>query len=619
MNRTVLRGIVLLVLAGFVLAAMLWPGRKIVRHGENLDPWVLVSYTPDTHYGCYLGNGLISTRLLGDGAGSEGGAQLPCFVAGLYNDEKLTATPTWSDLRFYDGRTQFVLDSAQDYRQSLDMRTGILTTQATWRAGDKTLKGTIQVMALRHKPNVGVVVAEVVPDFDGGFSADTIIGPPGSGLTPQHLDITADSSRLTECYRTRDGKLYLGFSICHGAGRTWVVKRRGTARSLSESINANRGKAIKVESFAALAVGPTEEQATDAAGAALSEAPAAGYLEAHKAAWSKLWQKDIVIGGPRQDQQVIHSCMFYLLESVREGSEWSIPPMGLSNDAFNGHVFWDADVWMFPALILQHPELARSIVDYRHNTLPGAMANAKADGFSGAEYAWESGCAGREDIQPGLVYKNERHIDGDVALAQWQYYLATGEVKWLKDRGYPVIEATADYWLSRAKLVKDKEQGDRYEILRVVPPDENADLVDNNAYTNVIAKMNLRIAVAAAKMTGADADPRWSEVASKMYVPYDAAKQRFAAFDGYRGIEAKQADTELLIYPLQYKIDAADMIHIYKNTFSFYAPRVMKNGPAMTSSAESVIAARLGEGAVAYSCFGKKLQAILAWTVQLLQ
>ena len=93
--------------------------------------------------------------------------------------------------------------------------------------------------------------------------------------------------------------------------------------------------------------------------------------------------------------------MFYILESVREGSEWSIPPMGLSNDAFSGHIFWDADTWMFPALILQHPELARAIVDYRYNTLLGATANAKADGFAGAEYAWESGYTGREDISAG--------------------------------------------------------------------------------------------------------------------------------------------------------------------------------------------------------------------------
>ena len=207
MHRSVLRGVVLIIIALVALAVLLlMPGKKPIRHAPNTDPWVLVSYFPDKQYGTYLGNGLISTRILGDGVGSEGGKQLPCYVAGLYNAEKLVSAPTWSDVRFYDGSTQFVLDSAQDYSQKLDMHTGILTTEGTWRAGSKTLKGTIQVMALRHAPNVGVVSAEMVPDFDGSFSADTLIGAPGAGLSPEQMDISSaqggmrQTGSLTECY-----------------------------------------------------------------------------------------------------------------------------------------------------------------------------------------------------------------------------------------------------------------------------------------------------------------------------------------------------------------------------------------------------------------------------------
>ena len=251
----------------------------------------------------------------------------------------------------------------------------------------------------------------------------------------------------------------------------------------------------------------------------------------------------------------------------------------------------------------------RSIVDYRYNTLPGALANAKAHGLAGAEYAWESGQTGREDTPEGLVYKNERHINGDIALCQWQYYLATGDLDWLKTKGYPVLKATADYWISRAKWNPEKN---RYEILQVVPPDENADLINNSDYTNIIAHMNLRLAHEAAKLIGSSPNPKWSQVAEKMYIPYDSKNKRFIAFDGYKdNWQAKQADTELIIYPLQYKINGQDMTYIYKNTFDYYSKRLHKNGPAMSTSAYSVIAARLGQCDIAYGEFLKSYKPYL--------
>jgi len=143
----------------------------------------------------------------------------------------------------------------------------------------------------------------------------------------------------------------------------------------------------------------------------------------------------------------------------------------------------------------------------------------------------------------------------------------------------------------------------RCEIKQVVPPDENADRVNNSAYTNAIAKMNLEIASRAAKLTGEAANPKWREVAAKLYIPFDAKAKRFIAFDGYKGWKAKQADTELLAYPLQFALPGQDMTAIYRSTFDFYAPKVMPKGPAMSYSAHSVIAARLGQRDRAYKDF----------------
>ena len=576
-----------------ILVMMLVPKHTKKVHSPNDDPWLLVSYDPNNKYGTYLGNGFISTRILGDGVGSQNGQPLPCYMAGLYDDEKLIQMPTWSDLRFYDGKTQFKIDKDADYKQVLNMKTGIFTTYATWRAGNKTLKGKIEVIVSRARPNVGLVRAELTPNFDGSVRIETPEQASGLQQVPSSM-----SGKATTVYRTATTSNYVALShvlVCEQEHTRLQASLDG--RGMPVRVAGDRR--LLVNSFAAISQGSTSEFAQRMLTADLPSLINTGdsFVSAHKAAWAKLWQHDIIIDGPKKDQQAIHSCMFYLLQSVREGSQWSITPMGLSNNAYM-HVFWDADTWMFPALILQHPELARSIVDYRYNTLPAAMANAKAHGYAGAEYAWESGMTGKEDTAPGLVYRNERHIDGDVALAQWQYYLATNDLNWLKTRGFAVIKATADYWASRAVSVNG-----RYEIKQVVPPDENANLVNNSAYTNAIAKMNLEIASRAAKLIGLAANPKWSTVAGKMYIPFDAKTERFVAFDGYKGMKAKQADTELLAYPLQFSIPGKNMTDIYKNTLDFYAPKVLPKGPAMSTSAHSVITARLKDSARAYDYF----------------
>ena len=597
MDRGARKGMAVVVVVLIAIAAMLlMPGHKKV-HPPNDDPWVLVSYDPDNPVGTYLGNGFISTRIMGDGVGSQtktmpdGSVKtepLPCYMAGLYDDEKLVPIPTWSDLRFYDGKTQFRVDKNADYRQSLDMRTGILTTEATWRAGRKRLTGKIEVIVSRARPDIGIVRASLVPHYRGSVIC-----------TLRLADLRGAKSFIASMSDNR-----VGSNICMAASIVWI---EGTS---STGVTSTALQVRPDERFAATAVvsimrPPVHVDVTDLIPLCKDPGPT---IAAHKAAWAKLWRKDIKIDGSKRDQQAVRSCMFYLLQSVREGSQWSIPPMGLSNNTFSGHVFWDADTWMFPALILQHPELARSIVDYRYNTLKGAMENAKASGHAGAEYAWESGYTGKEDTPPHLVYRHERHINGDVALAQWQYYLATNDLAWLKSRGFPVLKATADYWVSRVTFVPDKG---RYEIKQVVPPDENAELVDNSVYTNAIAKMNLQIAARAAKLCGAAANPKWTEVADKLYIPFDDQKKRFIAHDGYKGIEAKQADAELLAYPLQFEMPGYVMPFVYTNTYQYYAPKVFKVGPAMTSSAHSVIAARLGLGDEAYKQFVKSYKPFL--------
>ena len=305
--------------------------------------------------------------------------------------------------------------------------------------------------------------------------------------------------------------------------------------------------------------------------------------------WAHFWQtSDIVISGDPEAQQVTHANLFYLLSSTYPGSDHSIPPMGLSSDIYGGHIFWDAEVWMMPALIVQHPDYAKSIIDYRFKTLSQAKKNAKAHGFVGAEYAWESADTGAE-MAPA-EFSQERHITADVGWAAWQYYLWTGDNAYLQKQGWPVLQATAAYWVSRVTHGADG----KYHIEKVISPDETAGVVSDDAYTNAVVQANLRAATAAAQTVGQGADPRWSLIADALFFPQDKARGIPAenAAPMTDRFSAKQADTLLLIHPLNKAIDPVTA----GKMLDFYSAHTIKNGPAMTASIQAVVAAKLGRG-----------------------
>ncbi|BDI33871.1 hypothetical protein CCAX7_59220 [Capsulimonas corticalis] len=312
--------------------------------------------------------------------------------------------------------------------------------------------------------------------------------------------------------------------------------------------------------------------------------------------WAGVWdQSDIAIDGDPEAQQVVHSNLFYLLSSTYPGSDHSIPPMGLSSSVYQGHIFWDAEIWMFPALIAQHPDLAKSVINYRFARLEQARKNAAHHKFAGAEYPWESAVSG-EEVAPE-EFSHERHITADVAYAAWQYYLWTGDKNYLREEGWPILQATAQYWASR--VTKDGDGS--YHIRQVMPPDETAGVVDDDAYTNGAARYNLNAATAAAGALGLSADPKWADIADALITLSDADRGIPAehAGDITDRFSAKQADTLLLVHPLNEKFDAATT----GKMLDFYATHTIKTGPAMTSCIHSIVASELDRGSEALEYF----------------
>lgn len=319
-------------------------------------------------------------------------------------------------------------------------------------------------------------------------------------------------------------------------------------------------------------------------------------LQFHTQAWEKLWESDIQIEGDAEAQQDVRSMLYHLYSFVREGNAYSPSPMGLSGLGYNGHVFWDTELWMYPSLLVLQPGMAKSMIEYRFKRLEAAKRNAFSKGYKGAMYPWESAETGVEETPVwALSGPFEHHITACVGIAAWNYYCVTQDKQWLREKGWPILQATADFWASRV----ERNGAGKYDINNVVAADEWAENVNNNAFTNAAAKANLQFATEAAKLLGVAADLDWAHVAANIPILKfaDGVTREHATYNG-EGI--KQADVNLLAYPLKEVTDPKAI----KKDLNYYETRVPNEGtPAMTQAVFSLLYARLGDAEKAHHWF----------------
>ncbi|MES2127500.1 MAG: glycoside hydrolase family 65 protein [Pseudomonadota bacterium] len=321
---------------------------------------------------------------------------------------------------------------------------------------------------------------------------------------------------------------------------------------------------------------------------------------AHEAAWADLWKSDIVIDGDEQAQRDVRAMLYHLYAFTRAGSGYSLSPMGLSGLGYNGHVFWDAELWMYPPLLVLHPEIARSLLDYRFARLDAARRNAFRHGYQGAMFPWESASEGEEATPVwALTGPFQQHITACVGWAFWKYYQATHDKDWLRERGYPVLKEVADFWASR---VERKGPG-RYQINNVIGADEWQENIDNNAFTNGMAITVLRYAADAARALGVAPNPDWEHVAANIPIPAfpDGTTREHERYDG---VPIKQADVNLLAYPLSIVSDPAKVAR----DLAYYEPRISAEGPAMSHAILATLHARAGRADQAYALWLKSFR-----------
>lgn len=319
-------------------------------------------------------------------------------------------------------------------------------------------------------------------------------------------------------------------------------------------------------------------------------------MQAHYRLWDELWQSDIRIEGDDDAQRIVRFALFNLYSSCRGGSRLSIPPMGLSLQGYNGHIFWDTELWMYPPMLLLNQDIARSMLDYRFDRLPAARKKALAYGYRGAMFPWESDDSGEEATPThALTGPFEHHITADIGIACWNYYCVTRDVRWLQREGYPLLKEIADFWTSRVT----RNQDGSYSIHNVTGADEYANGVTDNAFTNGAASLALKYACQAAEICGEKVPEIWREIGENIRVlQFENGVTR--EHSTYKGEMIKQADANLLAYPLGVITDE----YRQRQDLEYYAERIdQKDGPAMSYSVYCVQYARMGEADKAYEMF----------------
>ena len=341
-------------------------------------------------------------------------------------------------------------------------------------------------------------------------------------------------------------------------------------------------------------------------------------LQLYYNSWDEIWSTgNVQVEGDLELARVLLGSQYYLYTSLPFPSLSARPlpqfcgmsPGGLSygfkGHDYQGHSFWDTSIWMYPPILVLQPSMARSLIDYRWERLGAALDYASSTGWSGARFPWESAFTGGE-VCPDWAAEtrdNQHHITGDVSFALTQFLAVTGNTQMFSDTlnmksGCQFVRAMAEFWANRATY---NEATGKFDINQVMGPDEYHGTTNNNVYTNVVGGMAIYFARYAACVAGCEDIPEdWIEVAMKLSLQYDEARDYHPQYEGYEaGTTIKQADTILVGYPLMYQMNVSTR----QNDLQMYEGATDIGGPAMTWGMHAVGHLELGEEEQAVDLF----------------
>ena len=487
------------------------------------------------------------------------------------------------------------------WSQRFDLRNAMLATNVDLN-GKASFKYT--VLALRQLPYNAMSVVEVMPYKDITLKVENVYGIPeemsdvrssfGEGA---QLVYQLNAATRTKMHRVSSSSMFMFDGDEPQVGRVEESGRDG----MCFFVKLKKGEPYRFALVGAVCstqdfkdpVNESKRLTTFAYKSSIDY-----LLDNHRKAWADLWKGDVIIEGDPESQIDIRHALYQLYSITRDNCPVGIAPMGLSSsEGYNGHYFWDTELWMYPPILLMNPEAGRSLMDYRAGCLPQARQNALNHGYKGAMYPWEADTSG-EECTPvwALTGTYEHHITADIGIAMWNYYCVTGDKNWLRETAWPVLRNIGDFWVSRAVRNDDGS----FSILNVVAADEYAENVDDNAFTNGAAKRVLNNVYRAAQVLGHKADPRWKEVADGLVFTYNAEGVTME-YTGYSGQTIKQTDVNMLAYPLGVITDRDQIVR----DIDYYFDRIDPNGPAMSNAIIAVLHARLCDPETAFKVFKK--------------
>ncbi|MGG9972059.1 glycosyl hydrolase family 65 protein [Ferruginibacter sp. SUN002] len=576
----------------------------------------------------------------------------------------------YTKLTVDDNEVSALTSLVKRHSQTLGLVNAVFERETVYEVNGKVLTVNTARFLCADKPNIGIIKYSFSVDKKASIKINTGIDCNIWDLNGKHLvDLQLEKNNdalLVQAVTNELRKKVVVAEMIDASFGTEVheVKNNQNLRVLS--LDAAAGKVYTFYKYFSVFTenDSVDGSLTEAAINSVKAVRVVGYeknLAEHNAAWAKKWAYcDVLIDGDAEAQQALRYSIFQLLiVAPVNGSANSIPARALSGQVYKGAIFWDTEMFMFPFFLYTYPEKAVELMRYRIKTLDGARRKAKTEsvGFEGAFYAWES----QDDGDDACTYFNigdpntgrdlrthfrdkQVHISGDVAIAMWEYFKLTGDDSLLLEGGAEVILECARFYFSYAYFNRNKN---RFEILDVIGPDEYHERVNNNAFTNMVAKATFEIANATVKylkqnhqeafntlitkINIANELPLFVEAEKLLYIPQpDKHTKVIEQFDTYfklKEISIKELKSKM-IHPNEYlgagqglavptqvikQADVVMMLNMFKDRYpkeikkanwEYYEPRT-EHGSSLSACAYAMVATEFGNTDFAYEYFLK--------------
>jgi len=483
--------------------------------------------------------------------------------------QTIVNVPDTTLLKLYVDDEPLYLPSARltDYRRTLDFRTGLLKRTMNWStpSGKQVRITSERLVSLEHR-HVGAIRYEVESDVDAPIvissqilnrqdSRDTDEQSNGNGSDPRrargftgrvlnardHVDVDL---RVVTGYRTSNSRMSLGVGIEHAVetDNEWY-SQRSWGEDLSKVVfivSAHAGVPVRITKYFTYHTSDNvpPQELTDRCNRTLDRMIRTGYttlVHEQEVQLRDFWYRsDVVVDAEPRVQQAIRWNLFQLCQASARAETTGIPAKGLTGQAYEGHYFWDTDIYVAPFLTYTDPRIARNLIRFRHSMLDKARQRAAELSESGALFPWRT-INGEEASSYYAAGTAQYHINADIAYAVQHYVQTRGDDELLSEVGAEILVETARLWIDLGFF--NPETG-AFHIHGVTGPDEYTTVVNDNTFTNLMARNNLRFAAETAVALKGDNPEawarlvhetrldeeeieRWRRAADSMYVPYD--------------------------------------------------------------------------------------------------